>query len=113
MDDNDIEIVLKAAGPRDRPPEDVERRVREHLRGEWRSMVAVERTRRQRRVSFALAAGLAVAALGVWLAGPLVTGPGEAAATIALASGEIRAKSGTAPVFRPARSVQLARRHAT
>ncbi len=94
MIDNDIENILKATGPRDRPPEDVERRVREHLRGEWRSIVAVERTRRQRRVSFALAAaGLAVAALGVLFAGPLVTGRGEAVATIALSSGEIRAKT--------------------
>ncbi len=94
MNENDIERVLKATGPRDRPPADVERAAREHLRHEWRSIVAVERARRQRRMGLALAASLAVAALGVWLAGPLITGPGEAVATIALASGEVRAKAG-------------------
>lgn len=94
MNENDIERVLRAVGPRDRPPEDVEQKTREQLLNEWRSIVAVERARRQRRMSFALAAGLAVAALGVWLAGPLVTGPADAVATIALASGEIRAKTG-------------------
>ncbi len=36
----------------------------------------------------------AVAALGVWLIAPLITGPGEAIATISLASGKIRAKTG-------------------
>ncbi len=94
MNEIDVERVLRAAGPRYRPPEDVEHKAREHLRSQWRSIVAEKRTRRQRRMGFALAAGLLVAALGVWLAGPLVTGPGEAVATIALASGEIRAKSG-------------------
>ncbi|MGB5131309.1 MAG: FecR domain-containing protein [Steroidobacteraceae bacterium] len=94
MDDNDIENVLRAAGPRDRPPDDVERRVREQLRDEWRSIVAADRTRRRQRSAVALAAGLALAALGVWLAGPLVTGNGAAVGTVALASGDGRAKSG-------------------
>ena len=92
MDDSDIESVLRAAGPRDRPPEDIERRVREHLRDEWHSIVAVQRARRRQRT--ALAAGLAVAALGIWLAGPQFTGPGAAIATLALASGDSRAKAG-------------------
>jgi ferric-dicitrate binding protein FerR (iron transport regulator) len=94
MNENDVERVLRAAGPRGRPPEDVELKAREYLRNEWHSVVAEQRTRRQRRMSIALAAGLAVAAIGAWLAGPLVTGPGEAIATIALASGEIHAKTG-------------------
>ena len=94
MNDKDIERVLRASGPRVRPPGEVERAVREGLRHEWRSIVAVERTRRQRRASLALAASFAVAALGIWLAGPLLTGPADIVATVALASGEIRAKAG-------------------
>lgn len=94
MTDKDIERVLRAKGPRVRPPEEVEQTVREGLRQEWRTIVAVERTRRQRRASLALAASLAVAAIGVWLALPPVTGPADVVATVALASGEIRAKAG-------------------
>ena len=94
MNDEDIERVLRATGPRARPPEEVERAVREGLRDEWHSIVAGERARRQRRASLALAASLAVAALGIWLARPLVTGPADAVATVALVSGEIRAKAG-------------------
>ena len=94
MNDEDIERVLRATGPRARPPEEVERAVHEGLRNEWRSIVAVERTRRQRRAGFALAASFAVAAFGIWLARPLVTGPADAVATVALVSGEFRAKGG-------------------
>ncbi len=93
MSDIDIERVLRAADPRNRPPEDVELSARQHLRNEWLLIVAEERTRRRWRTSLALAAGLMAAAIGVWLAAPLLTGRGETAATIALASGEIRAKS--------------------
>lgn len=94
MDDKDVESVLRAAGPRDRPPEDVERRVREHLRGEWRSIVSAQRASRRRRTAMALAAGVAVVALVVWLSGPLASGPGAAVATVALASGDARARTG-------------------
>lgn len=94
MDDNDVESVLRAAGPRDRPPEDVERRVHAHLHEEWRSIVAGQSARRRRQLAVALAAGLAVVAVGVWVAGPLVAGPGSAVATVALASGDSRVKAG-------------------
>jgi len=94
MSDTDIENVLRAAGPRQRPPEEVERRVREHLRNEWHSIVAAERTRRRQRTGLALAAGLAIAAVGVWQIGSPIAGPGAAVATVALASGDSRAKSG-------------------
>jgi ferric-dicitrate binding protein FerR (iron transport regulator) len=101
MNDNDIERVLKGTGPRDRPPADVESSVREHLRGEWRSIVAEGRARRQWRTGLALAASLAVAALGIWLSGPLLTGSGEVVATMALASGDVRAKEGLLGRWQP------------
>lgn len=93
MGEHDIERVLKAAGPREKPPADMERAVRENLRGEWRAIVA-ERQGRRRRTALALAAGVMAAAIGAWLAVPNLTGPAQAAGTIALASGELRVKSG-------------------
>ena len=47
MNDRDIERVLKSAGLREKPPADVERAVREQLRGQWRAVVA-DRSRRGR-----------------------------------------------------------------
>ncbi len=94
MNESDIELVLRATAPRDQPPEAIKLKAREHLLGVWHAIVAEESTRRQLRASLALAAGLVAVAIGTWLAGPLVIGPGEAAATVALASGELRAKSG-------------------
>lgn len=107
MEDIDIENVLKAAGPRDRPSEEIERRIREHVRIEWRSIITEERARRRRRTSLALAAGLAIAALGAWLAGPMVAGTGETVATIAIASGEIRAKTSWLGRWRPVESGEI------
>ena len=45
MNDLDLEKVLKSAGLRDKPPADVERAVRDHVRGEWREAVAENRRR--------------------------------------------------------------------
>lgn len=92
MNEPDIERVLKAAGPREHPSAEFERAMQDSLRAEWRAVVAVERRRRQRRTSFALAAGVVAAAIGAWLVAPEPGAPTETAATIALASGEVRAK---------------------
>lgn len=93
MQDNDIEKVLKAAGPREKPPVEIERALRESLRQEWRAVVA-ERQGRQRRVALALAAGVMAAAIGAWLAIPNFTTPAQAVGTVALATGGMHAKSG-------------------
>jgi ferric-dicitrate binding protein FerR (iron transport regulator) len=94
MSDSDIEQLLKSAGPRERPPVEIERSVHDSLRAEWRALVAERLRHRQRRMSFAIAAGVLAVAFGVWVAAPRMTGPAEAVATLALATGEVRVRSG-------------------
>ncbi len=94
MNDKDLERVLKSAGQREKPPADVEREVREHLRAEWRSMVAERSQRFRKRAIFALAASMAAAAVAVWILAPRVGDPADAVATIALAAGDVRVTSG-------------------
>lgn len=91
---DDIERVLRAAGPRDKPPADVERSVRGHLREEWLLLVAGYRRRRLRRVGFALAASLVTVALAVWIAAPWTNDAGGTVATLAFATGDVRVSSG-------------------
>ncbi|HXV40494.1 MAG TPA: FecR family protein [Steroidobacteraceae bacterium] len=92
MHEHDIERVLKAAGPREKPPAEIERELRESLRSEWRAVVAERRGRR--RTAFALAAGVMAAAIGAWIAVPQITAPAPAVGTIAQATGELRVRSG-------------------
>lgn len=94
MNDKDIEQVLLAAGPREKPPVEVEHAIRSHLLGEWREVVDRHRRARRWRTGFALAAGLFVAGIGVWIAAPGPAGPVNAVATMALVTGEVRASSG-------------------
>lgn len=91
--DDDIARVMKAAGPRERPPAEIEQALRESLRGEWRTVVA-ERHGRRRRTALALAAGVMAAAIGTWLVIPDVGEPTQTVGTVALASGELRVRSG-------------------
>lgn len=100
MNDEDIEQVLKSAGPRPRPPVEVERAVRKRLHAEWLAMVAGKRRDRRRQTAFALAAGILVAAIGIWFAAPRLTEPPDVIATLAVAEGEMRVKSGWIPVWR-------------
>ncbi len=93
MNDQDVERVLKSAGPREKPPADVERAVREHLRAEWRSVVAERGRRNRQRAYVALAAGIVTAAVGVWGLAPRLGEPADAAATVALSTGDVRVTS--------------------
>ncbi|MBX3702647.1 MAG: FecR domain-containing protein [Steroidobacteraceae bacterium] len=92
MHDDDIERVLKAAGPREQPPAEIERELRESLRREWLAVVAERRGRR--RTAVALAAGVMAATVGAWIAVPQITAPAPAVGTIAQVSGELRVRSG-------------------
>lgn len=92
MNEQDIERVLQAAGPREHPSAEFERAMQDRLREEWRAIVAGERRRRQRRTTLALAAGVVAAAFGTWLVAPQLGGPAQHAATVALAAGDMRAK---------------------
>jgi ferric-dicitrate binding protein FerR (iron transport regulator) len=92
MSDEDIARVLRAAGPRERAPAEVERAVREHLRGEWREIVAERQGRRRRWTGFALAASIAVAAASGWLLAAQPRGAAEPVATMAVALDDVRAR---------------------
>jgi ferric-dicitrate binding protein FerR (iron transport regulator) len=92
MQDKDIESVLQSVGPREKPPAEVEAAVREGLRLEWRAMVGERQGLRRRRTGLALAAGLAIAAIGGWFALPGTSG--EDLGRIAVASESLRVKSG-------------------
>lgn len=94
MNDQDVERVLKSVGLREKPPADVERAVREHLRGEWRSVVAERGRRSRQRTYFALAASTVAAVVAVWALAPRLAEPGDAVATVALATGNVRVTSG-------------------
>lgn len=92
MHEHDIERVLKAAGPREQPPVEIERELRENLRREWRAVVAQRHGRR--RTAYALAAGVMAAAIGAWIAVPQFTAPVQAVGTIAQSFGDMRVRSG-------------------
>lgn len=94
MNDQDLEKLLKSAGPRERPPAEVERAVRAGLHAEWQAMLRENRGRRNRFGALALAASLAVAAVGAWIAGTQSAGTPAAVGTLAAAVGEVREKSG-------------------
>ncbi|MEX0734477.1 MAG: FecR family protein [Steroidobacteraceae bacterium] len=94
MNDEDIELALKSAGPREKPPLEVEHAVREQLRAEWRVIVAEKRRDRWRQTAFAAAAGILGVAIGLWIASPQLGGPAMPVATMTLASGEVRVSSG-------------------
>lgn len=93
MDDADIGRVLRAAGPRMRPSAEVEDAVRTRLREEWLALVALRRGRR-RAAGMALAASIAIAALGAWLAAPQLRTPSPEVATLAFAAGDVAVESG-------------------
>jgi ferric-dicitrate binding protein FerR (iron transport regulator) len=100
MNDEDIERVLKSVGPRERPPLEIERRIRGRLRAEWLAIVADQRRDRRRNTFFALAAGVVAAAIGVWIASPRLGGPADPVATMTLAAGEVRVDSGLFSAWR-------------
>jgi ferric-dicitrate binding protein FerR (iron transport regulator) len=94
VDDRDLELVLKSAGLRERPPGDVERAVREQLRAEWRDMVAERSRRGRQRAAFALAASILVAVAGFWAIAPRFAATPVVVASVATASGDVRVTSG-------------------
>lgn len=101
QNDDDIARVMRAAGPREKPPAEIERALRESLRGEWRAVVA-ERQGRRRRAALALAAGVMAAAVGTWFVVADVGEPAQAVGSVALADGVLRVKTGRFGRWEPA-----------
>ena len=102
MSVDDIERVLKAAGFRERVPLEIESAAREHLRREWRAIVAERRGARRRLGGFALAASVLVAAFALWF---VALRPGTAAgpvATMAVALNDVRVRGSWLQGWEPA-----------
>jgi hypothetical protein len=92
--DADLGALLRAAGPRVRPTPEVEAQIREAVEAEWR-MMTESRARRRRVSTWAMAAGVAVAAVGVWIARPLyMPGRGGPVASMARIEGTVEIRSG-------------------
>jgi ferric-dicitrate binding protein FerR (iron transport regulator) len=86
--DADLAALLRAVGPRVQPPSAMAVEVRAAVAAEWRAMTA-RRVRRRLATTWSLAAGVAVAAVGVWLARPLYVPAGEPVASLARIEGTV------------------------
>jgi ferric-dicitrate binding protein FerR (iron transport regulator) len=84
--------VLRSAGRRADPPDELKRGVRASVQAEWQLIVA-ERARRRRRLGLSLAAGLAVAALGVRVSVTVLQSPSEVMANASRTMGSVSSKS--------------------
>ena len=91
-DESDIARLLAKTGPRTRPPAASVAAVRDAVEAEWRRQVDA-RAARRRYTGWAVAAGVAVAAVGAWLARPLYLPEPAAVATVARVVGEVRVES--------------------
>jgi ferric-dicitrate binding protein FerR (iron transport regulator) len=92
-DDDEIARLLRSAGERGRPDARVQAEVRAVVEAEWRQLVA-EQDRRRRRTVWAAAAGVAVAALGVWLLWPMLAPRPNAVADVARTDGVVEVRVG-------------------
>jgi ferric-dicitrate binding protein FerR (iron transport regulator) len=89
-DEVGIARVLRAAGSRAHPSDEERRAVRAAVHAEWRTTVA---KRSQRRVWLALAASVALAALGLWVSRDYFA-PGAVVASVSRSIGQVQSKSG-------------------
>jgi ferric-dicitrate binding protein FerR (iron transport regulator) len=98
--ERDVEDVLRNAGRRSEPPDDVVQSVRAAVEVQWREVV--ERRARRRRIGLSLAAGVAFVAVGLWAARPWLPGAtDERMASISVATGSVQVKSGWLSRWQP------------
>jgi ferric-dicitrate binding protein FerR (iron transport regulator) len=93
LDDTDLAALLAAAGPRTLPSPQAMASVRAAVEAEWRATLAA-RQRRHRFTSWAAAAGVAAAALAVWIAQPLRAPDGVVVASLTRVVGDVQQNSG-------------------
>ena len=91
--DADLGALLRAAGPRPQSPPAMEAEVRAAVEAEWRSMTE-SRARRRRVNTWAMAAGVAAAAVGVWIARPLYMPDSGPVAAMARVEGTVEVRTG-------------------
>jgi ferric-dicitrate binding protein FerR (iron transport regulator) len=90
-DDPGVARVLRAAGGRARPADEMKAAVRAAVHAEWRATVA---QRSRRRTYFALAASVAMAALALWVARGYFVLSGDVVANVSRIVGTAQARSG-------------------
>ena len=92
-DDTDLAALLAAVGPRSQASPEAMASVRTAVAAEWRATVAA-RQRRRNFTTWAAAAGVAVAALAVWIAQPLRAPDGEVMASLTRVVGDVQQNEG-------------------
>jgi ferric-dicitrate binding protein FerR (iron transport regulator) len=92
-DDGDLARLLAASGRRQQPTAAAIADVRAEVEAEWRRTLAA-RQQRRRYTAWAAAAGVAVAAVAVWVARPLYLPDAGPVATLARVVGEVQVDSG-------------------
>ncbi len=90
-DESGIARVLRAAGERARPSDEMKATVRAAVHAEWRAVTA---KRRQRRVWLATAASIVVAALALWVGRVYLVGSDELVASVSRSIGAVQLRSG-------------------
>ena len=109
MSDVDIERVLKAAGLRERVPLAIESAARQHLRREWRAIVAERSGARRRMGGFALAASVLVAAFALWFVALRPDTAAGPVATMAVALNDVRVRGSWLQGWEPASAGRMLR----
>jgi ferric-dicitrate binding protein FerR (iron transport regulator) len=100
-EESGIARVLKAAGGRLAPADDMKSAVRAAVHAEWRATVA---KRGQRRVWLALVASVALGAAALWLSRAYFSTPGDVVADVSRAVGEVESSTAS---FGPHRAVLI------
>ena len=103
--DADVGALLRAAGRRPQPPPAMEAEVRAAVEAEWRSM-AQSHARRARVTTWAMAAGVAVVAVGVWIARPLYMPDSGPVAAMARAEGTVEVRTAATRIGRRCRRMR-------
>lgn len=107
-DDAAIERVLRAAGARLQPSQEMKDTVRAAVRAEWQQTVA-RRRQRGRRVWLAAAASFVVAAIGVVTIRTIVQSPAIQVASVNRATGEVQTRSSAWSAWQPATDQSIIR----
>ena len=92
-DDTDLAPLLATVGPRGKASHEAMASVRAAVESEWRATVAARRRRRQ-YTGWAAAAGVAMAAVAVWIARPAYPPADAVVASVTRVVGEVEQDSG-------------------
>jgi ferric-dicitrate binding protein FerR (iron transport regulator) len=89
-DDSDIARVLRAAGGRASPSDEMTRSVYEAVHAEWRATVSQQKRGRSQRLWLAVAASIAVAAIALFVGRSFIGTPGELVANVSRSVGVVQ-----------------------